>query len=59
MKKYIYLFTLIFIASLTQAQDIPFDKKIFKERKDEFKTAKKNLGAGNELYEIFPESYRG
>jgi len=57
MKKYIYLFTLIFAVSLVQAQDIPFDKKIFKERKDEFKIAKKNLDAGNELFDIFPTSY--
>jgi outer membrane protein OmpA-like peptidoglycan-associated protein/tetratricopeptide (TPR) repeat protein len=57
MKRYIYLFTLIFIASLSQAQDVPFDKKIFKEKKDEFKEAKRNLDAGNELYEIFPEEY--
>ncbi|MBL4594652.1 MAG: PD40 domain-containing protein, partial [Flavobacteriales bacterium] len=59
MKKYIYLFTLIFVASLIQAQDIPFDKKLFKERKDEFKIAKKNLEAGNELFDIFPTSYLG
>jgi outer membrane protein OmpA-like peptidoglycan-associated protein/prefoldin subunit 5 len=57
MKRYIYLFTLIFIASLSQAQDVPFDKKIFKEKKDEFKEAKRNLDAGNDLYEIFPEEY--
>ena len=57
MKKYIYLFTLILVASLVKAQNIPFDKKIFKERKDEFKEAKKNLDAGNELFEIFPMSY--
>jgi len=57
MKIYIYLFTLIFAVSLVQAQDIPFDKKIFKERKDEFKIAKKNLDAGNELFDIFPTSY--
>ncbi|NQX97801.1 MAG: PD40 domain-containing protein [Flavobacteriales bacterium] len=57
MKKYIYLFTLIFFASLTQAQDIPFDKKLFKERKDDFKAAKKNLDAGNDLFEIFPSTY--
>jgi outer membrane protein OmpA-like peptidoglycan-associated protein len=57
MKRYIYLFTLIFIASLLQAQNVPFDKKIFKERKDEFKEAKRNLVAGNELYEIFSENY--
>lgn len=57
MKKYIALFTLIFVATLTQAQDIPFDKKIFKERKDEYKIAKKNLDAGNELFDVFPTTY--
>lgn len=57
MKKYIALFTLIFVATLTQAQDIPFDKKIFKERKDEYKIAKKNLDAGNALMDVFPTTY--
>jgi outer membrane protein OmpA-like peptidoglycan-associated protein/tetratricopeptide (TPR) repeat protein len=57
MKKYIYLLSFLFIAGLTQAQDIPFDKKLFKERKDEFKIAKKNLDAGNELYEMYPGNY--
>ncbi|PCI93999.1 MAG: peptidoglycan-associated lipoprotein [Flavobacteriales bacterium] len=57
MKKYIYLLSFIFIAGLAQAQDIPFDKKIFKERKDEFKEAKKNLDAGNDIFEIFPNTY--
>ena len=57
MKKYIYLLPLIFIVSLAKAQDIPFDKKIFKERKDEFKAAKQNLDAGNDLFDIFPTSY--
>ncbi len=57
MKKYINLFTLIFVVALVQAQDIPFDKKIFKERKDEFKIAKKNLDAGNEIFDVYPKSY--
>jgi outer membrane protein OmpA-like peptidoglycan-associated protein/tetratricopeptide (TPR) repeat protein len=57
MKKYIYLFTIIFFASIVNAQNIPFDKKLFKERKDEFKIAKKNLDAANELFNIFPTTY--
>ncbi len=57
MKKYIYLFTLVLFAAFVNAQDIPFDKKIFKERKDEYKVAKQNLDAGNDLFEIFPMSY--
>jgi outer membrane protein OmpA-like peptidoglycan-associated protein/tetratricopeptide (TPR) repeat protein len=57
MKKYIYIFTLIFISSVVNAQDIPFDKKLFKERKDDFKIAKKNLDAANELFNIFPTTY--
>ncbi len=57
MKKYIYLFTLILVASVINAQDIPFDKKLFKERKDEFKEAKKNLDAGNAIFEVYPNTY--
>ncbi|PCJ25294.1 MAG: hypothetical protein COA97_08205 [Flavobacteriales bacterium] len=57
MKKYSYLFILIFLASLIQAQNVPFDKKLFKERKDEFKEAKRNLDAGNDLFEMYPLTY--
>ncbi len=55
--RYIYLLAILFCAVSLNAQDIPFDKKIFKERKDEFKIAKDNLDAGYDLYEIFPEEY--
>ena len=44
---------------MIQAQDIPFDKKIFKERKDEFKIAKRFLDEGNALYEIIPQLFVG
>ena len=53
MRKYIYLFTLIFLAAIVQAQNIPFDKKLFKERKDEFKEAKANLDMGNDIFNMF------
>lgn len=55
--RYIYLIAILISALTINAQDIPFDKKIFKERKDEFKVAKENLDAGYDLYEIFPEGY--
>jgi outer membrane protein OmpA-like peptidoglycan-associated protein len=57
MKKYIYLFTLFFVFTLVKAQNIPFDKKLFKEQKDEFKAAEKLLNTGNELFEIYPNTY--
>ena len=57
MKRYIYVFTLLFFASSIQAQNIPFDKKIFKERKDEFKIAKGNLDEGNDIFDIYPPTY--
>ncbi len=57
MKKYIYLLIILFTASITKAQDVPFEKSLFKERKDEFKVAKKNLDMGNALFEVFPSTY--
>ncbi|MGE0560881.1 MAG: OmpA family protein [Flavobacteriales bacterium] len=39
------------------AQDVPFDKSLFKERKDEFKIAKDQLEEGYKIYEIYPESF--
>ncbi len=57
MKKYIYLLTLILFSSLFKAQNVPFEKKLFKERKDEFKIAKKLLDAGNELFDAYPSTY--
>jgi len=39
------------------AQDVPFDKNIFKEKKDEFKIAKEKLDLGYKSFEIYPETY--
>ncbi len=57
MKKYIYLFSILFCATIVNAQDVPFDKKIFKEQKDAFKAAKEQLDIGYDLYEAIPETY--
>lgn len=57
MKKYISIITLIFCASLVSAQDVPFDKKLFKERKDEFKLAKDYLAMGYDLFEVIEPTY--
>ncbi|MDF1672317.1 MAG: hypothetical protein P1U41_02365, partial [Vicingaceae bacterium] len=57
MKKFIYLFSILFCAAIVNAQDVPFDKKIFKEQKDAFKAAKEQLDIGYDLYEVIPESY--
>ena len=57
MKKITYIITLVLLASIVKAQNTPFDKKIFKERKDEYKVAKRNLDEGNELYDLHPSTY--
>ena len=46
------LLIVISFSSLAQNISVPFDKKIFQERKDEFKIAVKALGQGNDLYDI-------
>ncbi|MBK6953532.1 MAG: OmpA family protein [Crocinitomicaceae bacterium] len=47
MKKYILLFALALIGSSSFLQDVPFEKDLFKERKDEFKLAVENIEAGD------------
>lgn len=45
------LFTLfLFATSVAQDKSIPFDKKLFKEQKDEFKDAKNALDEGDAIY---------
>lgn len=39
------------------AQDVPFDKNLFKERKEEFKIAKEKLEEGYKTYELYPETF--
>lgn len=39
------------------AQDVPFDKGLFKERKEEFKLAKEKLEQGYATYEVYPEIF--
>jgi outer membrane protein OmpA-like peptidoglycan-associated protein len=57
MKKYIYLLSITLCATFVSAQDVPFDKKLFKEQKDAFKEAKANLDAGYDMFEIIPSGY--
>lgn len=47
MKKYILLFALALIGSSSFLQDVPFEKDLFKERKDEFKLALENIETGD------------
>jgi outer membrane protein OmpA-like peptidoglycan-associated protein/Tol biopolymer transport system component len=47
MKKYILLFALALIGSSSFLQDVPFEKDLFKERKDEFKLAVENIETGD------------
>jgi outer membrane protein OmpA-like peptidoglycan-associated protein/tetratricopeptide (TPR) repeat protein len=57
MKNYIFLLAIVFGALTIKAQDVPFDKKLFKEQKDAFKAAKEQYDIGNELFDIMPSTY--
>ena len=57
MKRYTTLLTLILLAIVVNAQDIPFDKNLFKDRKDEFKEARNYLNEGYKLFEVMPSTY--
>ncbi|MCZ2337821.1 MAG: tetratricopeptide repeat protein, partial [Chitinophagales bacterium] len=47
MKKWIYILSWLFVYNMAfSQQDIPFEKDYFKDRKDEFKTAKKDNDEG-------------
>lgn len=50
-------FSLFLLTLNCLAQDVPFDKSLFKERKDEFKIARDQLEEGYKIYEIYPESF--
>jgi len=58
MKKFTFLFISFCFVQLTFAQpDVPFDKALFKERKDEFKVAEDNIAAGDAYYFGYPGNY--
>lgn len=57
MKKNIILIVSLIITSNLWAQDVPFDRGLFKDNKDEFKAAKDKLDEGYDLYEIYPETF--
>jgi outer membrane protein OmpA-like peptidoglycan-associated protein len=47
---YLFTFSFLFSASFLFAQNIPFEKSYFKDRKDEYKTAKDALDNGDKEY---------
>src|SRR5687767_2493492 len=58
MKKSL-LITLFSVLGLNAwLQDVPFDKALFKERKDEFKIAEDELKAGDALFLAYPADYQ-
>ena len=59
MKKYILSGLIVFFGWVSFAQDksVPFEKALFKERKDDFKQAMKDLNAGLDIYEKGPRYY--
>lgn len=58
MKNTLYILTLFFCVNLTFAQEKPFDKKLFKEQKAEFKLAMDHIESGDDLIAGYPADYR-
>jgi len=52
MKKILYILSIVLFVSQLSAQNVEFEKKNFKSRKDAFKIARKNLEQGNEHFEM-------
>lgn len=59
MKNFISTILLLFIIVSVKGQDVPFEKALFKERKDEFKIAKKNIDDGDYHYNTYPPTFIG
>lgn len=57
MKRIITTLLILVVISVKAQQDTPFDKNLFKDRKDAFKEAKKNLEAGDDQFLLFPPGY--
>ena len=57
MKKFTFILFLFCFSNLTFAQpDVPFDKALFKDRKEEFKIAEDNIAAGDAYYfTLYPD----
>jgi outer membrane protein OmpA-like peptidoglycan-associated protein/Tol biopolymer transport system component len=54
MKKILYSIIICLSFNLAFGQDVPFDKKLFKETKSEFKEAQKHLEKGDEYLDFTP-----
>lgn len=51
MKLYSLLFFFLFLYQVSWGQNVPFDKNLFKDKKEEFKIAKEALENGDKKYE--------
>ncbi|MBI3135685.1 MAG: OmpA family protein [Bacteroidetes bacterium] len=58
MKKILLLHLFGIIGLNAWLQDVPFDKALFKERKEEFKVAEEELKTGDALYLGFPADHQ-
>jgi len=58
MKKILYILIICLSYNVSFAQDKPFDKKLFKEQKSEFKEALGHISEGDDLMMGYPADYR-
>jgi outer membrane protein OmpA-like peptidoglycan-associated protein len=58
MKKLVLISLLTSISMVAFLQDVPFDKALFKDKKDEFKVAVDNIESGDANFNAFPPNYQ-
>lgn len=58
MKKIIVSILFSALALNAWLQDVPFDKALFKDRKEEFKVAEEELQTGDMFFESYPQDYQ-
>ena len=58
MKNLSILLLFLGFTGISFGQDVPFDKKLFKDQKDQFKAAMKHYEEGDNFMQSFPADYR-
>ncbi len=58
MKNIVYILILTLITNVAFSQEKPFDKKLFKEQKEDFKIAMGHIESGDDLIAGYPADYR-
>lgn len=58
MKRFTLTLLVILFAGISYSQDVPWDKKLFKEQKDQYKEAFKHYEQGDAFMQAYPPDWR-